>query len=135
MNKLSEITPKFVDLIPADPESGVLYISKKYNTAVHMCCCGCGNKVVTPLKPGQWSLTVANNEKVSLSPSIGNWNFTCQSHYWIKSNKVDWSSGFTKEQIEAVRRRDRQALKEEHERNVPTLWQRIKRWLARLFGF
>ena len=88
--KASELRPEYVDLMPKVIEEGVLYISKKYGTAVHKCCCGCGQKVVTPLKPTEWSLSVSTGG-VSLPPSIGNWSFPCRSHYWIRDNRVVWS--------------------------------------------
>lgn len=86
---LTDIEPRFVEFIPEELESGILYISKKYGTATHLCCCGCGNKVVTPLKKGFWTMDEKDG-KVSLSPSIGNFNLPCKSHYFIKGNKVQW---------------------------------------------
>ena len=78
---------KFVEFIPDVLEDGILYISIEYCTAIHKCVCGCGNEVVTPLSPNDWELTF-NGKRVSLYPSIGNWNFDCQSHYWIKNSTV-----------------------------------------------
>ena len=43
---------------------------------------------------------------VSLDPSIGNWNFPCQSHYWIDRNRVRWAGRWTPEQIDRGRQRD-----------------------------
>jgi hypothetical protein len=31
-----------------------------------------------------------DGETVSLSPSIGNFEFSCQSHYFIRKNLVVW---------------------------------------------
>lgn len=78
---------KFVEFIPSELEEGVLYISIEYKTAVHKCVCGCGNKVVTPLTPTDWEITF-DGKTVSLSPSIGNWNFKCKSHYFITKNRI-----------------------------------------------
>lgn len=78
---------RFVEFIPSELEEGVLYISIEYRTAVHKCICGCGNKVVTPLTPTDWEITY-NGKTVSLSPSIGNWNFECRSHYFITRNRI-----------------------------------------------
>ncbi|MBY4707145.1 MULTISPECIES: DUF6527 family protein [Ralstonia] len=66
-------------------DEGVLYISEKFSTAAHICCCGCGMKIVTPLKPGRWKLRKQNGV-VSLHLSVGNWSSGCQSHYWIEGN-------------------------------------------------
>lgn len=84
---MKTIKHKFVEFVPEHLEFGVIYISIKYKTAVHSCICGCGNKVITPLTPTDWRLTF-NGQSVSLYPSIGNWNFDCKSHYWIKENKI-----------------------------------------------
>jgi len=60
-----------------------------FGTVVHKCCCGCGNEVVTPLSQTDWQLSF-DGESISLYPSIGNRNFKCKSHYWIKNNNVIW---------------------------------------------
>ena len=96
---------KFVEFIPEKAEEGVLYISIEYCTAIHKCVCGCGNEVVTPLSPTDWRLSF-NGKTVSLYPSIGNWNFDCQSHYWIKNNKIEFSDRWTKDQIDFGREND-----------------------------
>lgn len=79
--------PKFVEYIPEKLEDNVLYISIPFRTASHNCICGCGSEIVTPILPNGWIFTY-NGESVSLSPSIGNWNLPCKSHYWIKNNNV-----------------------------------------------
>lgn len=84
---MKTIQHKFVELIPGIIEEGILYITVEYRTAVHLCVCGCGNKVVTPLSPTDWKLTF-DGKSVTLSPSIGNWNFECKSHYLIIKNKI-----------------------------------------------
>jgi len=101
------INPLFVEFIPDVLKEGVLYISEQYGTVVHKCCCGCGEEVVTPLTPVDWQLR-KEGKTVTLFPSIGNWNFPCQSHYWIRRNKVEWSHAMTKQKIRRVQERDRQ---------------------------
>lgn len=96
---------KFVEFIPKAVEEGVLYISVEYCTAIHKCVCGCGNEVVTPISPTDWKLTF-DGKSVSLYPSIGNWNFACQSHYWIKNSDVLFADRWTKEQIRMGREND-----------------------------
>lgn len=85
MNKLQ---PEFVEFIPTDLEEGKLYVSMKYCTAVHLCACGCGERVVTPLRENEWTLSF--NGVVTLSPSIGNFEFPCRSHYYIIRNGIQW---------------------------------------------
>lgn len=125
--RINSITPKFTDRIPQTLDDGVLYISEKFSTSAHNCCCGCGGKVVLPLKPGKWSIK-RNGNGVSLSPSVGNWSLACQSHYLIQNNVVRWSGQFTDSQIRANRVRDKRASEIAHaerrtlERGV---WQRF----------
>lgn len=84
MNK--EVVPRFVDVFPDALEEGVLYISLRFNTAVHLCACGCGMETITKIAPGEWRM-MYNGKEISLLPSIGNWDFGCRSHYWIRNNK------------------------------------------------
>ena len=98
---------EFVGNIPEDLEERTLYVSMDYATVVHKCCCGCGEEVVTPLNPTDWELTY-NGEEISLYPSIGNWSFKCQSHYWIEGNIVKWAAQWSRKQIAEGRMRDRQ---------------------------
>ena len=93
-----KLSHKFVKNIPDTIENGVVYVSVDYSTAIHKCCCGCGNEVVTPLSPTDWKLSF-DGETISLYPSIGNWSFPCQSHYWITDNEVEWAPKWTKRQI------------------------------------
>lgn len=88
--KRYKLKPLFVEYMPEFLEDGILYISLLFDTVIHKCCCGCGGEVVTPGQPNGWQLTVTENNLVSLMPSIGNWQFKCKSHYWIKSNEVIW---------------------------------------------
>lgn len=93
-----KLNHKFVKNIPEHIENGIIYISMDYSTAIHKCCCGCGKEVVTPFSPTDWKL-IYNGVSVSLYPSVGNWNFECQSHYWITNNKVEWATEWNKKQI------------------------------------
>lgn len=104
--KQSLIEHRFVEFVPSSLEDGVLYISIPYKVCVHSCCCGCQNKVVTPLEPIEWRLTF-DGETVSLYPSIGNWSFPCQSHYWIKRGEVIWDRKFSEDEIASVQRKAR----------------------------
>lgn len=107
--KLAAVEPEFIQFIPADLAEGKLYISMFYATTMHLCACGCGNRVVVPLSPAEWQLYF-DGESVSLTPSIGNWEYPCRSHYWIKANKIRWAAPWTDDQIAAGRRRDAEAL-------------------------
>lgn len=58
------------------------------------------------MTPADWQMKRDGNV-VSLSPSIGNWNSPCQSHYWIVGNRVEWSGRMSKQQIRHVQARDK----------------------------
>jgi hypothetical protein len=94
--KQSAFEHVFVDTVPPDLDEGKLYISIRYRTASHLCACGCGNKVVTPIKPPKWHLHF-DGASVSLWPSIGRWQLPCRSHYWIEHGNVRWSKPWTPE--------------------------------------
>ena len=106
MARQTHLTPEFIELAPPELKEGVLYVSMLYGSVIHKCCCGCGEKVVTPLGPTDWKLTY-DGEGVSLDPSIGNWSFRCQSHYLIQDNQVCWAGRMTREQIESLRSGER----------------------------
>jgi len=91
--------------MPTNLEEGKLYISVEFCTALHLCCCGCGNKVVTPLSPHRWQMTF-DGETVSLHPSIGNWSYPCQSHYWIERSQVVPARKWSQREIAKGRLRD-----------------------------
>lgn len=98
-------THAFVAFIPEQLEEGVVYVSIPYATAVHKCFCGCGREVVTPISPVHWELTF-DGKTVSLDPSIGSWALPCQSHYFIRRNRVFWARRWSKEQIEVSRQHE-----------------------------
>ncbi|MES2535407.1 MAG: DUF6527 family protein [Pseudomonadota bacterium] len=108
MIRHTELLPRFVKVIPRKLGPGVLYVSTEYGTAVHSCCCGCGQEVVTPLTPTDWRLTIVG-ETISLWPSIGNWNLPCRSHYVIKRNRVIEAGSWGKARIEAEQKKDKAA--------------------------
>ena len=108
MREERKITHEFVEIIPKDRQEGVLYISIPFATAVHNCFCGCGTKVVTPISPVFWKL-IFDGETVSLSPSVGSWDFACRSHYFIRRNRVVWEKNMTQDEIDWGRARDSRA--------------------------
>jgi len=142
MTRIERLTPAHVESAPEQLAAGILYISHRYNTALHLCCCGCGAEVVTPLNPAKWTLT-EHGAVVSLYPSIGNWSLPCRSHYWIEDGKVRWSYEFTDAQIRGVKARDLQDVvrhvgreSEPPKAPIPSrglldaLLANIKRWLG-----
>jgi len=106
MPRQIHLTPEFIELAPPELKEGVLYVSMVHACVIHRCCCGCGEKVVTPLSPAEWQLSY-DGEAVSLHPSIGNSRFPCRSHYWVKRGRVVWVPKLTAAEAEAARGFDR----------------------------
>lgn len=129
--RLRELEPIFSEYIPAELEGGRLYVSLDYATASHLCACGCGLRVVTPLSPADWLLTFDGT--VTLEPSIGNGQFPCRSHYLIRQNQVVWARTMTPAQVRSNQVRDA-AVRQTHY-GAPTeeakFWSRLRRWLRR----
>ena len=124
---------KFVEFIPREVEVHTIYISITYATAIHNCACGCGNRVVTPLSPAEWRL-IFDGRTISFEPSIGNWSFSCRSHYWIRNNRVIWSGDWSDDDVAEGRKRDARAIvsfygKSADKTNAPssTKEQRLKK--------
>ena len=100
--KIYEMKREFVHRVPAELEEGILYICLDCDVVVHKCACGCGEKVVLPLSPEHWKLTY--DGEVTLSPSIGNYQYECKSHYFIRNGKVVWLESF-KEEFKSKKKR------------------------------
>ena len=94
--ELKEFEMRLVHRVPETLEFGVLYVCFECNVVVHLCACGCGEKVVLPIDPDFW-IVKYDGEQISLSPSVGNFQFKCKSHYWIRDNRVVWVKEKVKE--------------------------------------
>ena len=110
-----ELTPVFVEHIPPSLDEGKLYICCQYLAVMHLCACGCGVEVNTPLHPTGWKLTF-DGKSVSLYPSVGNWSEDCQSHYVIRNNRVIWGYRFSRDRINQIRRKRRDDIALHYER-------------------
>jgi hypothetical protein len=119
--KAKSLMPVFVVSIPASIEPGNLYISMQYETAVHLCACGCGTKVVTPFGPLDWTITFDGT--VSLRPSVGNGQQACRSHYYVRCDRIDWLPPISKRATLSATARDR-AAHAQHPDPVPKPWWR-----------
>lgn len=106
MSRVTRISHAFVQEIPRRLEKSTLYVSIEYGTAVHLCCCGCGSEVVTPLTPVDWQI-IYDGETISLDPSIGNWSLPCRSHYWIERGRIQWDLAWSDEEIAENRAKTR----------------------------
>jgi hypothetical protein len=106
MGRSKAVAFEFVDSLPQTLSAeGTVYISIPRRATAHLCLCGCGEKVVHPLRPDRWSLTY-DGETISMSPSIGNSGLACRSHYWIKRSHVEWWPPLTDAEMALGMRRD-----------------------------
>jgi len=125
-----------VRYMPKELRPGVLYVSEEFGTAAHLCACGCGSKIRTPLGPTEWSVR-ETPDGPSLDPSVGNWQRACQSHYFIQRGEVVWAAKWTPEQIAAGREgegaRRRVYYDDLDRRRRVGLLRRIWLWARRLF--
>lgn len=125
-----------VHYMPKELKPGVLYVSEEFGAAAHLCACGCGSKIRTPLGPTEWALEDTDSGP-TLRPSVGNWQQACQSHYWIYRGEVEWSDKWTPQQIAKGRRGEEErrrtyydALDRKHGGKLRRGW----RWLKGLLG-
>ena len=141
MNRRTQIQHCYVEFIPKDLEEGILYISTRFKTASHLCCCGCGSTVVTPLNPAKWRL-LDHKSSVSLSPSIGLGALPCRSHYWIKRSRIDWYPNMTDAETRRAEQADEYASQIYTGERLPGppsspptnhRWQQLIGWFRSLF--
>ena len=135
MQRLTKIELVRVHYIPKTLEPGLLYVSEEFGAAVHLCACGCGAKVSTPLGLTEWELEETATGP-SLWPSVGNWQLPCKSHYVISSGIIIWCGKWTSAQIAAGRgaeEKRRRAYYDDLDRKRGGILQRLWRWLKSLF--
>lgn len=132
---MSSMVLKRVRYVPRELSSGTLYVSEEYAVAVHLCACGCGNKVVTPLGPAEYSFEEADS-RPSLWPSIGNWQLPCRSHYFIRQGRVQWAERWSDDEIKQGRLHEQRRRKAYYEsREYPnSFWSRARRALRKMSG-
>ncbi len=96
-----------------------------------------------------------DGESVSLTPSVGNWNSACRSHYIIKQNVVVEAGSWNDDRIKEERKRDKLAKahyyqsiakseseiqKDDNEiisiksSDTTNLWGIVRRWLRKLIN-
>lgn len=124
-----------VTYMPKELKPGVLYVSEEFGTAAHLCACGCGSKIRTPLGPTEWTLE-ETDKGPTLDPSIGNWQQACQSHYWICEGEIAWAARWTPEQIARGRRTEERRRREYYDaldRRRGGVLRKLWRWAKTLF--
>ena len=117
-----------VEFMPTALESGILYASQRYQTAAHMCACGCGEKVRTQLGKLGWRLTKGRNGP-TLHPSIGNWQKPCRSHYYIRNGQVLWHGNWTEHEVLKGRGAEEQRRDAYFRVQSGGWWTQLRNWL------
>lgn len=97
--------------MPQELKPGVLYVAGEFGAAAHICPCGCGTKIRTPIGPTDWTLEVTSAGP-TLDPSVGNWQLPCRSHYWIRNGEFLWAEQWSPEEIAAGRTEERRRAAE-----------------------
>ena len=93
-----EIEPVYTETLPdvKEMEERKIYISKEFHTSGHRCLCGCGELTILPFDlviNGQdmgWKLIEHESGKISFTPSVGNYQIPCKSHYIITKNVANF---------------------------------------------
>ena len=142
---------QMVGSIPEKLQVDTLYVTMDRDVAGHLCACGCGREVITPLSPMDWSITI-NQHGATLDPSIGNWAFPCRSHYFIWDGEVVWAGNMSNKAIAQGRQRNKARklsyyrqlnetppMPQEHLRKAQppmaqTRVQKLVAWWSRLFA-
>lgn len=123
---------ELVTTMPNTYLPGVLYVSNEFQTASHLCCCGCGTRVVTPLGPGRWQLEI-DKSGPTLCPSIGNTSQACRSHYFIQNGNVLWAREMSNEEHLLAIGADRRILMEQFQPSMG-LFGHLKSWVIRFLS-
>lgn len=129
-----KIELRHVEFMPKVLEPNVLYVSEKYRTAAHLCACGCGDKIRTPLGPTEWSVSDGRRGP-SLWPSVGSWQRPCRSHYVIRDGEIHWAGQWSAFEVEKGRQSEHSAREayfaaRARKSRIGKLWA----WLKELVG-
>ena len=130
-----KIELEYVHYMPKELKLGILYVSEEFGSAAHLCPCGCGSKVRTPLGLTDWTVEVTNKGP-TLYPSVGNWQLPCQSHYVIHHGEIKWAGKWTPERIMTGRRNEERLSRAYYEnlyRKSGGAFRRLWRWIRDLF--
>lgn len=131
-----KIRLEHVQYMPKVLEVGTMYVSMEFGTAAHLCACGCGEKIRTPIGPAEWRVEETSTGP-TLLPSVGNWQQSCQSHYIIWRGEIQWEGQWTEKQIAVGRIREQMRLSaycnaQNKKQVLPNTG--FNKWINRLFG-
>jgi hypothetical protein len=119
-----------VERLPKELDESVVYVSEEYGLAALKCACGCGHRVTLLLGDGHRVSEVGGF--ADISPSIGVWDATCKSHFWIRHGKVVWGKDFSQAEIRAAM--DQQLSNHlEMAARRKSWYKRLATWIANVF--
>lgn len=122
-----------VHYMPNELKPGILYYSEEFDTCAHLCACGCGSKIRTPLGPTEWRIFISKKGP-SLDPSIGNWQIPCHSHYWILDGNTKWARQWSEAEIKAGRHAEQMRRSAYFDKPQKLCkFEKILKWLKCLF--
>lgn len=130
---ISTLALQHVKFLPKELSPGILYVSIEYGVAGHLCACGCGSKVITPLGPTEWALTERSG-RPTLRPSIGNWQQPCRSHYLITDGRIVWAGQWSDAAILAGRKAEQVRREAYYAAREPGFWKSIWNFVRDVFN-
>jgi hypothetical protein len=132
---VKKISVQHVKYLPKQLSEGILYVSSEYAVAGHLCGCGCGTKVITPLGHAEWTF-LEREGRPTLRPSIGNWQIPCRSHYFITDGQVEFAAQWSDAEIAAGRHAEERRRREYYESTYGKrgLLHRIWGFVNKVFG-
>lgn len=68
----------------------IIYISDEYGVSGHKCMCGCGELTIMPLGKGEWNYEIDASNRITIHPSVGNYQLPCKSHYIIQKGGANF---------------------------------------------
>lgn len=130
MDRTDELELVACERFPDALGPGKFYFSEDFRSSVHLCACGCGSRVVLPIKSAGWKL-MQTERSFTISPSVGNREFACRSHYLIEGGRIIWLTSMSDQEVQASRAIDKQHIEKMH---IVTFWQRIRNVLRWIFN-
>ena len=127
------IALQHVKYMPKELTQGILHVSMEYAIAGHLCACGCGAKVITPLGPVEWTYAEKNG-RPTLYPSIGNWQLPCRSHYFITDGRIHFAGQWSEAQIVAGRHAEEQRRQAYYRAPKRGFWNWLWNLIRGVFG-
>lgn len=120
-----------VRYMPKELQAGILYVSDEFHTAAHLCACGCGAKIRTPLGTTEWAVE-ETPQGPTLWPSVGNWQRGCRSHYWLRNGDALWGEAWSPAEIAAGRAQEEERRRAYYDAVYPAgrftrFWNRLAR--------